>query len=151
MDLPPGSPWAGRALRLQHQPSAANFPAFAEQAAASIARNAGVAITYTPDDLPHIDRLIENFRAEGAGSNDMAETLWVFGSLVGEILVRSAGGRWIETPPEQLRMFGMPFLVELPAGNTCNPLGKTFKRMDNGPEDSLAYFYTVMTSPPPAQ
>jgi hypothetical protein len=34
-------------------------------------------------------------------------------------------------------------LVELGEHRWCNPIGKAFKRLENGPEDSLRYFYTV--------
>ncbi len=31
----------------------------------------------------------------------------------------------------------------------CNPIGKAFKRLENGPEDSLGYFYQVFTGAEP--
>jgi hypothetical protein len=37
----------------------------------------------------------------------------------------------------------------MPDGRGCNPVGKVYKRFQNGPEDSLAGFYHVMTQVPP--
>jgi hypothetical protein len=36
-------------------------------------------------------------------------------------------------------------LVDLPNGSTWNPIGKAFKLLENGQEDSVAYFYHVAT------
>ncbi|MFF0654822.1 hypothetical protein [Micromonospora tulbaghiae] len=34
-------------------------------------------------------------------------------------------------------------VVELGGQGWCNPIAKAFKRLENGPEDSLRYFYAV--------
>ena len=42
---------------------------------------------------------------------------------------------------------GFPLVIELGKGNYCNPIGKVFKRLENGEEDSLSYFYHLFTAP----
>jgi hypothetical protein len=40
-------------------------------------------------------------------------------------------------------------VFELYDGSSCNPLGKVWKRLTNGEEDSLAYFYKVFAKDAP--
>jgi hypothetical protein len=140
-----GAAWAGRGLRLQHPVTLENVPVFAQQAATAIGNIEGVTITYAVSDLEVVDRAAGNMHHAGVGSDAVAETLWVFGCLVGEIMVRNAGGTWKAFSPEEQQAFGFPFGIALPNGQVCNPIGKTFKRVDNGEEDSLPYFYRVFT------
>lgn len=139
-------PFTGRPLKLQAPPVIENMPGFAAQASRSIGDIEHHQVTYVPADLAVIDKVIDDMRAEGVGSNDLAETLWTMGALVGEVMVRSNGGRWVDRLPEHAEMFDFPFLVELPNGRTTNPLGKVFKRMDNGPGDGIVAFYEYMVS-----
>ena len=39
-----------------------------------------------------------------------------------------------------------PIIVEMKDGRGCNPVGKVYKRFQNGPDDSIAGFFQVMTS-----
>jgi hypothetical protein len=43
---------------------------------------------------------------------------------------------------------GMPIVIELGNGAVGDPIGKTFKRFQNGTPDSLLFFYKVFTEPP---
>jgi hypothetical protein len=73
--------------------------------------------------------------------------LFGFGCYVGEVFVRNAGGKWrnsAETPLAELA--GLPLLIELGTESFCNPIGKVFKRLENGEVDSLPYFYQVFTT-----
>ena len=144
-EVPTGpKPFGNRPLRLQAPPTIENMPLFASQAARALSDIDNYEVTYSPADLAVVDKVIDDMRAEGMGSDDLAETLWTMGALVGEVIVHTDGGRWIDVPAEQSRMFSYPYLIELQNGNTINPLGKVFKRMDNGPEDALVNFYEVL-------
>jgi len=139
-------PFENRPLRLPAPPTIENMPAFAASAARAIKDIENHEVTYSPSDLAVVDKVIDDMRAEGMGSNDLAETLWSMGALVGEVMVHTNGGRWVDVLPEHAGLFGFPFLIELPNGNTTNPLGKVFKRMDNGPGDAIVAFYEILVT-----
>jgi hypothetical protein len=95
-----------------------------------------------------VDEIVEGFRQDGCKSDEIAETLFGFGCYVGEVFVRHAGGKWrnaAETAMAELA--GFPLVIELGEKSLCNPIGKVFKRLQNGEEDNLPYFYQVFTTP----
>src|SRR5262249_44063589 len=106
----------------------------------------GIDLDYTPDSLTNVDEIIEGFRADGVTSDEVAETLFGFGCYVGEVLARHGGGTWRKVTEQEAGFFGFPMVIEMPTKRVCNPIGKAFKRVDNGPEDSVRYFYAVFTS-----
>jgi hypothetical protein len=110
-------------------------------------RVSGVDLDYSVESLNHVDALIAGFRAQGVTEERFAETLFGFGCYVGEVMVRQAGGSWtgsVGTALEEYASF--PLLISLPADNLSNPIGKVFKAFRNGSSDSVAQFYTAMTS-----
>jgi hypothetical protein len=111
----------------------------------------GVKLDFTPDSLALVDGIFDDFRAEGVTGRQIAETLFSFGCYVGEVFTRHAGGRWRALDDVELAVGGWPLVVELGPGRMCNPIGKAFKRLENGPEDSLQYFYETFATPPAAQ
>lgn len=75
----------------------------------------------------------------------MAETIFVFGCYIGEVLVRHAGYEWVRTPPKIARNL-MPLTVFRAFTTTyANPIGKAFKRVDNGSVDDIPYFYQLFS------
>lgn len=130
-------------LRLKYAPVPGNAARFAGDIAASAAHVSGVQLDYTPDSLRLVDAIFDDLRADGVAGEQLAETLFGFGCYVGEVLARHAGGRWRATAEDEHALVGWPMLVELGEQRWCNPIGKAFKRLENGPEDSLWYFYTV--------
>ncbi|MGE3808064.1 MAG: hypothetical protein AB7K24_25670 [Gemmataceae bacterium] len=134
-------------MTLKRDVTPENGPVFAADIVASTARITGDTLDYSVASLAVVDRIIENFRKDGQTIDSMAETLFCFGCYVGEVLVRNAGGRWLATPEEHLPVLGMRITVELP-NSLCNPIAKVFKRMHNGMEDHLPYFYVAFTQKP---
>ncbi|MEU2985193.1 MULTISPECIES: hypothetical protein [Micromonospora] len=130
-------------LRLKYAPVPENAARFAGDIVVSAAQVSGVHLDYTPDSLAAVDAILDGFRAEGLAAGQVAETLFGFGCYVGEVLTRHAGGRWRATAADELAVVGWPMVVELAGQGWCNPIAKAFKRLENGPEDSLRYFYAV--------
>lgn len=137
-------------LRLKYEPTPENASRFAADVVASAAKVSGVKLDFTPDSLDLVDGIFDDFRSDGATRKQIAETLFGFGCYLGEVLTRHAGGHWRAVGEAELAVGGWPLVVELGAGRLCNPIGKAFKRLENGPEDSLRYFYTVFATPPAA-
>ncbi|ROR44643.1 hypothetical protein [Kitasatospora cineracea] len=134
-------------LRLRYAPRAVNAGRFAADIVTSAAQVSGVRLDYSVGSLAAVDEIIEDFRGSGIDSGQVGETLFGFGCYVGEVMVRQGGASWREVGGEEVPVFGFPLVVQLPSGQVCNPIGKVFKRMDNGPEDDLPYFYRVFAEP----
>jgi hypothetical protein len=111
----------------------------------SAARNVdGVELDYSVASLAKLDGILENLRREGVTSEEVGETLFAFGCYVGEVFVRHAPGRWRRTEDTPMAgAAGFPMVVEVANGAYCNPLAKVFKRLEQGSEHSLPYFYQV--------
>lgn len=113
----------------------------AVQAAADIER---LNLDYGVASLDVVDRILGGFHDNNLDSSRVAETLFAFGAYVGEVMVRTAEGRWVEMPPAH-PLSGWP-VIELPSGVLANPIGKAFKRVDLGDGENLPYFYQVMVN-----
>jgi hypothetical protein len=134
-------------LMLKYPATPENASRFAADIADAARNVSGVHLDLSPKSLSLVDNILEELRADGLAPNQIAETLFGFGCYVGEVFVRNGGGKWKNTDDTQLKgLGGFSLVVELPSGAVCNPIGKAFKRLENGAEDSLEYFYQVFTS-----
>lgn len=138
-----GSAWNGRGLRLPVPPDPEHAAELAQRAADAARNVSGIDLDYTPGSLRLVDEVLDSFREPG--SDAVAETIFVFGCYVGEVLVRHAGYEWVQTPPEIARNL-MPLTVfRALTGTHANPIGKAFKRVDNGADDNIPYFYQLFS------
>lgn len=133
-------------LRLKYPPMPRNAQRFAADMVEAARQISGAELDYSPESLEVVDQIIEGIRAEGVALEDVAETIFGFGCYTGEVFVRAGHGRWDMATEEEQRFTAGPFLVREPDGSWHNPVGKAFHRFENGPEDSLAYFYQVRTA-----
>ena len=131
-------------LRLKYPPTPEHAADLAETCVSAAARISGVGLDYSPESLALVDRQMDRFAADGSDSNSIASTLFCFGCYVGEVLVRNLGGRWVnvETSPMKDRV-GFPIVVMMDNGDWWNPIGKVFKRLDDGSSESIEYFYSL--------
>lgn len=136
-------------LRLKYPPTADNATQFALDIVASALEISGVTLDFTVESLKRVDEILEGFRRDGCTSDQVAETLFGFGCYVGEVFVRNANGRWRNAAETPMASFaGSALVIQLGKDHFCNPIGKVFKRVDNGKEDNLSYFYQVFSSTP---
>jgi hypothetical protein len=96
----------------------------------------GLELDYTADSV----RSLEDFIAtsfDPPGSSYVPESLAVgVGCYVGEVVVRTLGGRW---SPD-----GSAEVLDIGRVNCTFPIQKAQRRFANGPEDSLAWYYEVL-------
>jgi hypothetical protein len=135
---------------LPFPPIPENAPKIAEVIVETARDISQVELDYSVESLKAVDDIIEGFRADGSTSGDMATSLFCFGCYVGEVFVRNVNAVWRSTEEAEMevKITSWPLVLELEDGTFCNPIGKAFKRMDHGSEDSVAYFYHVFTSGP---
>jgi hypothetical protein len=133
-------------LNLKYDPTVANAPLFAADIAASAKDISGVDWDYSVESLKAVDDIIDGFHRDGLEPGQIGETLFGFGCYVGEVFVRNAGASW-KFDPKKTPVFGFPLVIQTGPDKLCNPIGKVFKRLKNGIEDNLPYFYDVFTKP----
>ena len=79
----------------------------------------------------------------------MSGTAIVIGCYVGEVMVRNLGAIWVNpnevSSPLSSSDGNIP-LIQTSVGTLSNPIGKVFKAIDNGSEDSIVWFYEVSLS-----
>jgi hypothetical protein len=115
---------------------------FAEQ-------NYQVTLDYGVESLGRVDAILDDLRRDQSFEN-LQPLLFAMGCYVGQVMVRNAGACWRVT--EELGMgevASSPIAIRVRDGRGCNPVGKVYKRFQNGPEESVASFYHVMTQVPP--
>jgi hypothetical protein len=121
-----------------------NAPKFAADIAAIVEENEGVKLDYSVASLAVIDRIIGRFHDDGTKLEDVEGTVFCFGCYVGEVFVRHAKAKWRKATSQEIEEWaGVPLILELGPNNVVNPIGKVIKRLQNGIEDNLPYFYKV--------
>jgi hypothetical protein len=119
----------------------------AQNAVNAVRQIEGFELDYTPASVDRVDELVLKFHSERIPPEQVGWVVFSLGCYVGEVMVRHEGGRW--AMPEELDVPKDAFsdmLVSLPNQVSCNPIGKAFKRYEQGEGESLAYFYHVMTT-----
>src|SRR5580765_8088889 len=131
-------------LRLPHPPTAEWMPDHASSAVAAAARVDGIELDYSVDSLDEVDGILGRFHDEGLASSRIAETVFVFGAYIGDVIVRQNGGRWVQLPGDHPLGNDWP-MVEIDSKHlVLNPVGKAFKRVDSGPVESVSQFYKAL-------
>jgi hypothetical protein len=136
-------------LRLKYPPIPQNAARFAADIVEMAEEASGVVLDYSPRSLEDVDAIVQSFADDGCSADDVKETLFGFGCYVGEVFVRNTGATWRPPDESEQDIFGWPMVIELGPESVCNPIGKVFKRLENGDADSLRYFYTVFAENPP--
>ncbi|MGD9918461.1 MAG: DUF6278 family protein [Paenirhodobacter sp.] len=124
-------------------------PETAAEAAASfvatVARTQGVTLDYSVESLAFVDRLLGQFHDGGDRAQAMPKTVASASCYLGEVIRRHAGGVWIRPEesdaPEVMRF---PLMMRIGSASIV-PFFKVAKRIDNGPEDDLVFYYAVVT------
>ena len=145
---PDNGPMPTRGLNLAFTPIPDNGEKFAQQFADAVKKNENIELDYSVGTLEFVDKFLQRFSDEGLSVNDFAETIFVAGSYVGQVMIRNNNGTWIRQEeanlPEGISM--MPIVVKLPNGNITDPIAKAFKRFHYGDTDNIKYFYQVFTN-----
>jgi hypothetical protein len=105
----------------------------------------GRKLDFTLDSIKSVEAILANYHAEKQKANPPAETVDqvcnTFGAYVGEVIRRSVGGEWVWddkiSPREKI--------PALRIGNIeTSPSVKVFKRIMNGSEDDLWFYFRVL-------
>jgi hypothetical protein len=120
----------------------------AEMAVPWVLKTYGVQLDYSVFSLKQVDGILDDLR-QTEKFDALQPVLFSIGCYVGEVFVRHGDGKWRTTADVGMAAVATsPIVVEMPDGRGCNPVGKVYKRFQNGPEDNIAWFYHVMTEVP---
>lgn len=99
----------------------------------------GIDFSYTHQSVEWLQGYIERLRNSGElDSADMKDKLTsVLGSFLGECIVRCYGGTWTQHDAGE-------WCVAFNHDNMVFPFAKVAKQIDNGPEDGIASFFSVI-------
>ncbi|MEU3601263.1 hypothetical protein ABZ714_21470 [Streptomyces sp. NPDC006798] len=122
-------------------PTAAQTHGYVLDFVRQINARVGLPLDYSVKSLRVVDRVVDGLRRGGGDRARPAETLFGLGAYAGEVLVRRAGGFWVDLSTEQRELFGQPLAVRMPDGRSWNPIGKVVKRFEYGAEESVALLY----------
>jgi len=106
----------------------------------------GIELDYSIDSLERVDEVIEKMRREGHTVNDLDRVLLVAGCYIGEIITRRHKLRWVKAEESSYAELpgSAPIVIEYAAGNYTSPIDKVMKRLENGKEDYLPFYYQVL-------
>jgi len=138
-----------RSLNLQFEPLPQNGEKFAQQFVDAVKKNEKKELDYSFGTLEFVDSFLQRFSDEGLTVNDFAETIFVAGAYVGQVMIKNNNGKWIDQNevvnlPKGISM--MPIVIKLPNDNIAEPIAKAFKRFHYGATEGLVYFYQVFTT-----
>jgi len=101
----------------------------------------GQVLDYSPNSITVLESIIDAMRRDGAPFHKMGDTIFCMGCYLGEVFVRNGHRKWAAKESSPMKDFSSSFLIKLSATAYCNPIDKVVKRIENGEEDSLTYFY----------
>jgi hypothetical protein len=129
-------------LELRYPATADNAFDHAQLAVEVAYEEFGVDLDYSPGSLEAVDAQVESLREEGLTGEGAAETLFVLGCYVGEVMARALAGRCMATARSRLADISpWPMVVVLRDGSAWDPIGKVYKRLELGDSEYIpAYF-----------
>ncbi len=114
-----------------------------------VQKHYGLTLDYSVVSLRQVDGIIDDLRSNQS-FEALQPLLFSLGCYVGEVFVRNAGAMWRTAADLGMEaVSSSPLVVAMPDGRGCNPVGKVYKRFQNGPSDNIAWFYHVMVEVPP--
>lgn len=126
-------------------PDARGMRACAAGFVARVTARQRLPLDYSVASLRVVDFLVDGVRKGGADRERAHDTLVGLGAYVGEVLVRRAGGAWVDLDADQRGWFGQAVGVRMPDGRVWNPLGKVVNRFETASaEESLRTFYLTL-------
>jgi hypothetical protein len=126
--------------------------AYAQDAVDHAKTAAGVTLDYSPDSIKQVEGVLETLYAatprglsrifrRGPTQEDVATMAKMYGGYIGEVVRRTAGGEWVldtEIAPGET-------VISLRKGDQrIFPPAKVHKRLANGSEDSVWFYYQVL-------
>jgi len=132
-----------RPLRLQFAPAPDNVAVFAQQFVDVVRNNDRFQLDYSIASVEFVDRFLQRFADAGISSDNFAETIFVAGAYVGQVMVLHLGAQWIYSRdihnPVARQL--MPVVLGFPNGNIADPITQAFRRYSFGKKENLQEYF----------
>lgn len=94
-------------------------------------------LSYDADSVKRVEEFIEQTKSHlnSDAQQGLANSM---GAFLGQCIIKNYGGRWLSD--EKFKTI----CVALPSGDRLYPFAKTAKQFENGLEDSIYSFFTVI-------
>ena len=129
----------------RRRPDPAVGPLLAGAMAGGIRDIYGHTVTFVPADLEYVERLFTDLDI-GDGFVGDEFTLQSIGCLIGEILVRTDGGRWHRASRRSAAHDHAELEVVLPNGRTVNPIRAAYERAGRPGESVIRFRELALAS-----
>lgn len=101
---------------------------------------------YSMGSIARLEVVFDGFHKAGHAAEDMQGTVLSASCYFGEVVRRHVGGEWVDghavEVPDEIRF---PLMFKL--GETyLVPFAKFWKRMENGAEDDLVFYFNAMVA-----
>ena len=105
----------------------------------------GIQLDYSVSSLERVDEIIEKMRREGLKVGDADRVLFIAGCYVGEVIVRHQPGKWVSAEESSVYANAGPTIIlKFGSEQYTSPIGKVIKRLQNGEEDYLPFYYQML-------
>ncbi|GAA2995228.1 hypothetical protein [Streptomyces fulvorobeus] len=101
-------------------------------------------LDYSVASLRLVDLVVDGLRRDQPRRDQVDGILLGLGAYTGEVIVRRAGGVWVDFDAGQRELFRQTVGVRMPDGRVWNPLGKVVNRFESGPEESVQRLYLLL-------
>jgi hypothetical protein len=111
----------------------------ADLAVSTIGQHCGVALTFDQAGVEWIDGYINRSREDLIADQDnLLAAVNVLAAFVGECIIRTYGGTWVEKEGE--------WCVQVNEAIWACPFAKVTKQFNHGPKESVAGYFTLIPS-----
>jgi hypothetical protein len=125
-------------------PTAATMRTYTSGFVARLTAHNRLPLDYSVASLRLVDLVIDGLRRNQPQRVQVAGTLLGLGAYTGEVIVRRAGGTWVDFNASQRELFGQAVGIRMSDGRVWNPLGKVVNRFEEGAEQSVERFYLLL-------
>lgn len=107
-----------------------------------LAKMYNIHLDYTEESVDKIEELTEIIHKEiKSNSNVKHENIdkvtKIIGSFLGEVIIINLGGKWEVNENKSI-------IIKFNNQSECSPFGKIYKRLNNGKEDDIEFYYKVL-------
>ncbi|MFE7707467.1 hypothetical protein ACFU6I_17040 [Streptomyces sp. NPDC057486] len=129
---------------LEKLPAVSEMRAYVTRFVAQLTERNRLPLDYSVVSLRLVDLIVDGLRHSRPERAQVEPFLRGLGAYTGEVMVRRAGGRWVDLDDGQRELFGQAAGVRMPDGRVWNPIGKVANRFESASEESLQRFYLLL-------
>lgn len=132
-------------------PEAAVMRIYTSEFVTRLTARSRLPLDYSVASLRLVDVVVDGLRRDQPQRSQVAGTLLGLGAYTGEVIVRRAGGTWVDFDASQRELFRQAVGIRMPDGRFWNPLGKVVNRFEVGAEESVERLYLLLHGRSPAE